>query len=128
MFSYLLSANDILTVAAVIVVACILIAFGFLWYFFLERSTDKDRKSNPTDNEENFEIKVSRYIIGTMIFLTVVLGACAAVCFVLCLVKVPDLSFETEVLAICVFGGAAIIIEIFCVLFKRWRVIVRGDK
>ncbi|MCM1545727.1 MAG: hypothetical protein NC033_01700 [Clostridiales bacterium] len=128
MFSCLLTGGDILTIAAAIVAACLLIAFGVLWYFFLVKFVGKDIKTNPTDNEEKFEIKISRYLIGTMIFFAVLFGAFAALCLILYLAKVPDyLSLQTTVLITCVFGVAALIIAIYCVLFKRWRVIVRGD-
>ncbi|MDE6075633.1 MAG: hypothetical protein K2G26_04270 [Clostridia bacterium] len=63
-----------------------------------------------------------------MIFFVVIFGVFAALCLILYLVKVPDLPLETVVVANCIFGGAAVIIAVYCVLFKRWRVIVHGDK
>lgn len=127
MFTCLLAGTDVLTVAAVLVVGGILIVCGCLWFFFMERSTGKDRKSNPTDDEEDFEIKISRYVIGTMLVLTSILGAFAALCLILYLAK-ADLSLETTVLATCIFGGAALIFAIFSVLLIRWRVTVRGER
>lgn len=63
-----------------------------------------------------------------MIFFAVLFGAFAALFLILYLAKVPELSLETTVLATCLFGVAALIIAIYCVLFKRCRIIVRGDK
>lgn len=111
-------------------ILCVLLLSVFIWAYFLERSIYKEKKIYETEGvKDNFEIKINRYFIGIMIFFAVIFGVIAIMCLILYLAKVPDYFSLGETLGItCSFGICAVIIGIFTVCVKRWRVSVSGEK
>lgn len=129
MFTCLLADTDVLTVVAAIVVATILLAVGFLWYFFFERSIIKEKKSYSKGDDNNFIIYYNRFFIGTAVFFVVFCGVAAIACSALYLAKVPDYMHLGETVGItCAFLCITVIFAILVVVFKRWRVLVNGEK
>lgn len=129
MFTCLLAGTDVLTVITVISVAVILLTAGCLWYFFFERSITKEEKNYLEGDNENFIIHYKRYFVGTAVFFVGFCGIAAIACSVLYLVKVPDyMSFGETVGITCSFLYIAVIFAVMAVIFKRWRVLVNGEK
>ena len=129
MFACLLAGSDVVTNIVSLTILCVLLLSGFMWVYFLERSICKEKEIFKTEEaKENFEIKINRYVIGIMIFFAVIFGVLALLCLILYLAKVPDyLSLEETLGITCSLGICAVIIGIFMVCVKRWRVLVNGE-